>query len=156
MSDTLPWHAAGNVRWLPLSRSVGRPVSPSAPSYSPTAVFVLGGEAEIIPGWPSTGEHFSLEIELGNPDLTGRVPARFRFLAPELVGDYLTPGAAFMVMEGPRPVGEAEVITVAGAADEKGTQPYRVATSRAAQEGSQPSGVPHPGASATAGESDGR
>ena len=66
---------------------------------------------------PCTGEHFSLEIELGDPDLAGRVPARFRFLAPELVGDYLTPGSIFMVMEGPRPVGEAEVITVADKTD---------------------------------------
>lgn len=117
MSETHPWHAAGNIRWLPVPQSVGRTVSPTAPTYFPTAVFALGAESEIIPGWPSTGEHFSLEIELGDPDLAGRVPARFRFLAPELVGNYLTPGSIFMVMEGPRPVGEAEVITGADKRD---------------------------------------
>lgn len=112
MSETLPWQAAGNVRWLKLSNNVGRRVSPSGPSYFPTAVFVLGGEAEVVPEWPAAGEHFSLEIGLGDPGRDGTVPAKFRFFAPELVGNYLTPGAVFMVMEGPRPVGEAEIITV--------------------------------------------
>ena len=85
---------------------------PLGPRYFPTAVFVLGGEAEVVPGWPAAGEHFSLEIGLSDPDRDGTVPATFRFFKPELVGSYLTPGAVFVVMEGPKPVGVAEIITV--------------------------------------------
>lgn len=110
VSDS-PWQCVIRIRWW--SAGEGGRVSgpPPGPSYSATAVFILGSDVDVLPGWPGTGEHFSVVMEfLPAEDLAGL--ARARFLAADLAGAYLAEGAEFLVMEGPRAVAEAVVIAI--------------------------------------------
>lgn len=75
-----------------------------------TAVFVLGGDADVVPGWPASGGHFSVLFEfLDTSAGPGCIDAKVDFLAREVVADYVREGATFLVMAGPKPIGEARV-----------------------------------------------
>lgn len=97
--------------WLSESEG-GRRTPPRGPSYAATAVFILGGDAELIPGWPAKGEHFSVLLDFDENSATSDNETKVEFTSWSLVADYLRPGVTFLVMEGPRPVAQAEVITV--------------------------------------------
>lgn len=96
-------HAIGLVRWRQASEGGRRSGPPPGPEYFATAIFFSADNAE------ASGEHFSVAITLDKPQPDGRVPARFRFFAPDLIGSQLASGAMFYVMEGPRVVGVAEI-----------------------------------------------
>lgn len=66
----------------------------------------------------SDGGHFGVALLLGEPGRGGEVLAELRFLAPELAGAYLVPGAELLLMEGPRPVAEAIIVTLNAASPE--------------------------------------
>lgn len=100
--------ALASVRWLSESEG-GRDMPPVGPSYAATAVFILGGDAELIPGWPAKGEHFSVLLDFGDNGAASADETKVEFMSWSLVADYLHPGATFLVMEGPRPVAQAQV-----------------------------------------------
>lgn len=100
--------ALASVRWLSESEG-GRHSKPPGPSYASTAVFVLGGDTELIPGWPAEGEHFSVLLDFGEEGAASNDETKVEFMSWSLVADYLHPGATFLVMEGPRAVAEAHV-----------------------------------------------
>ena len=78
-----------------------------------TAVFVLGNDAEVMPGWPATGQHFSIVLTL--TELVGdgdEAEAKIDFLNRESVTDYVRPNASFLVMAGPRPIAEGRITAV--------------------------------------------
>lgn len=79
---------------------------PSGPAYSATATLVLGGEADVLPGWPATAPQFSIVLEFDEPPVEGGwSPTRVRALVDGAPGsEALEPGAEFLVMEGPRDV----------------------------------------------------
>ena len=82
---------------------------PTAPVYMATAVFVLGMDRELQPGWPGTADQLSILLQK-TEDLDER---RWRclvgFLAPELAQPNLRPGAELLVLEGPRVVASAHI-----------------------------------------------
>lgn len=100
--------AIASIRWLSESEG-GRDMPPAGLSYAATAVFVLGGDAEVIPGWPAKGEHFSVLLDFGANGAAGADETKVEFMSWSLVADYLHPGATFLVMEGARPVAQAQV-----------------------------------------------
>lgn len=106
-----PWHAEGNIVWRLPSQGGRSSGPPDGPTYRPTAVPVLGGEKDVNPGWPaSSTDHYSLEIRFDdNGSSKLAVNCQLRFIAPELVGQYLTVGANFLLMEGAQVVGELRV-----------------------------------------------
>lgn len=109
MSGTAERHCLLSLRWRPPFEGGRVSGPPAGPRYVATAVFVLGADAELTPGWPATGEHFSIVLELlGNHD--GQELAQARFLAPHLADAYVSLGAELLLMEGPHTVGEARII----------------------------------------------
>jgi hypothetical protein len=95
--------AIARVRWLGPSRNP----APGSTMWA-TAVFVLGNDAEVIPGWPATGEHFSVSLTF--TDLSAEeAEATIDFINRELVADYLHERAVFLVMAGPQPIAEARI-----------------------------------------------
>jgi hypothetical protein len=103
--------ALARVRWFPESEG-GRPAPPPGPTYASTAVFVLGGDSELIPDWPAGGEHFSVMIDFDDLGVADEGPAKVEFMARSLVADRLAVGSTFLVMEGRRVVAEARVTEV--------------------------------------------
>lgn len=78
-----------------------------------TAVFVLGEDSEVVPGWPATGEHFSVMLEfLGSVSPAGQADAKVDFLARREVAQYLHEGAQFLLMAGPLVIADVEVTKV--------------------------------------------
>lgn len=103
--------ALARVRWFPVPEG-GRPAPPHGPTYAATAVFVLGGDAELIPDWPAEGEHFSVMLDFDEASPAGEGSAKVEFMARSLVVDRLAVGATFLVMEGRKAVAEARVTDV--------------------------------------------
>lgn len=79
---------------------------PPGPTYMATAVAALGGEAEVLPGWPATGPQFSVVLEFrGAPGEGSWSAATVRPLIDVAPGsDALVPGAEIVILEGPREV----------------------------------------------------
>jgi len=62
-------------------------------------VFVLGNDAEVIPGWLATGEHFSVSLTF--TDLSEQeAEVTIDFVNRELLADNLHEKAVFLVMAG--------------------------------------------------------
>jgi len=95
-------HALVRLRWVDLSEGGREP--PPVPQYAATAVFELGGEREVVPGWPASGEHHSVLLDFQDGGV-----AKAEFLAIDQIADLLAEGARFLVMEGARVVAHAEV-----------------------------------------------
>lgn len=79
---------------------------PSGAVYAATAVAVLGGDADVLPGWPATAPQFSIVLEFDAAPTEGNwSPAHVRPLVEGAPGsEALQPGAELLVMEGPRDV----------------------------------------------------
>ena len=100
--------AIAKVRWLDPSRHV----EPGS-TMGATAVFVLGGDAEVIPDWPARGEHYSVLMTFTDSrPARDEDEAKIDFLDREQVGDYVHEDAEFLVMAGPVPIGRATVTAV--------------------------------------------
>jgi hypothetical protein len=108
LASTMPEVMAGpvataRVRWL-----APRRLPAQGSTMWATAVFVLGNDPEVIPGWPATGEHFSVSLTF--TDLSAQeAEATIDFVNRELVADCLHEKAVFLVMAGPQPIAEARI-----------------------------------------------
>lgn len=100
--------ALASVRWF-TEEEGGRRKPPPGPTYAATAVFVLGGDAELARDWPAAGEHFSVLLDFDEMSPEGESLTKVEFVSWPLVADRLMPGSAFLIMEGPKPVAEARV-----------------------------------------------
>jgi hypothetical protein len=108
MKDVTDPVAIARVRWLDRKR---RPESGS--TMGATAVFVLGNDAEVTPGWPATGQHFSVLLTFtASPTGGDESFAKVDFIDREAVVDYLQVDSTFLLMAGPQPIGEAEITEV--------------------------------------------
>lgn len=87
--------------------------SPTAPVYASTAVLLLGGEAELIPGWPSNREDFSVLIEKVSDGADGAWYCAVDFLARDLVADKVRLGVELVVFEGTKIVARGSFVKVA-------------------------------------------
>lgn len=106
--------AEGVIRWLTAEQGGRQSGPPTAPVYMATAVFELGGEREVHPGWPATAQHISILIEQVDERDDGTRTCKIDFLVRDLALPYLTPGLRILVMEGPKVVAEADVQVVHG------------------------------------------
>ena len=104
--------AKARIRWLNPSEGGRESGPPPGPQYAASAVFVLGNDWEVVPDWPVGAEYFSVGMNLGDIARDGRQTAEIDFLARDLVADLLRPGVEFLVMEGARHVGTAQVLEV--------------------------------------------
>lgn len=97
----------GLLRFRSAAEGGRRSGPPPGPTYTTTAVPYLGGEAEVLPGWPATGPQFSIVLELlSRPDENGWMKASVRALVEDAPGsEALYPGAQLVVLEGPKEVG---------------------------------------------------
>ena len=101
--------ATAVVRWVPASAGGRLSGPPTAPVYAATAIFRLGGEAEVTPGWPATADHLSIMVQRVASLPDGADLANIGFLIPDLARPYLHSGAELLVMEGPKVVAHAVV-----------------------------------------------
>jgi len=102
--------AIARIRWLDGDRH-----PPPGATIGATAVFSLGDDAQVIPGWPASGEHFSVLLEfLDTPANAGDINAKVDFLDRDAVIDKIREGTTFIVMAGPKPIAEANIIDTMG------------------------------------------
>lgn len=96
----------GLVRFRSAAEGGRQSGPPPGPTYMATAVPDLGGEAEVLPGWPATGPQFSVVLELrGSPNEDGWAEASIRALVEGAPGsEALCAGAELVVLEGPQEV----------------------------------------------------
>ena len=104
--------AEGVVVWRTHEEGGRKSGPPSAPVYMATTVFVLGGEEEVQPGWPFSGNQLSILLQE-----TERLDEAHRrclvgFLVPELALPHMHPGAELLVLEGARTVAQLRIETV--------------------------------------------
>ncbi|RKS76906.1 hypothetical protein BZB76_2273 [Actinomadura pelletieri DSM 43383] len=100
------------VRWHPAEQGGRRTGPPTAPVYMATAVFVLGGDDEVRPGWPGSAEQFSILLQKIGEFEDDIWTCLVGFLVPESVRPHLHPGATLLVLEGPHTVATARITTV--------------------------------------------
>jgi len=96
----------GLVRFRSAAEGGRQSGPPPGPTYMATAVPYLGGEDEVLPGWPATGPQFSVVLELlGDPNEDGWAEASIRALVDGAPGaEALCSGAELVVLEGPQEV----------------------------------------------------
>lgn len=99
-----------HIRWLSTEEGGRKTGPPSAPVYAATAVFRLGDESEVMPGWPATADQMSILVERAAAVADGIESGRIGFLVPDLARPFLRVGAEVLIMEGPRVVADATVI----------------------------------------------
>lgn len=97
------------VSWLGAEQGGRRSGPPTAPVYAANCTFPLGGEEELIPGWPATAQLYSLLLQKREEFADGTWLCSVDFFARDLVAPYLKRGASMYVMEGPKVVGFATV-----------------------------------------------
>lgn len=100
--------ARGLIRWRTAEEGGRAGGPPGGHQYAATAVFVLGGEAEVIPGWPDTAERFSIGLNLIGLGSEWS-PVETDFLARDLVMDKVRPGTHILVTEGARVVADLRI-----------------------------------------------
>jgi len=101
--------AIAKVTWRSAEDGGRRSGPPPGPFFAATAVFVHGGDAEVVPDWPAEGEHFSVMLDYVGDLVNQEVEAKVDFIARDLVADHVRKGARFLVMEGRRAVAEAVI-----------------------------------------------
>jgi hypothetical protein len=106
------------VRWHTADEGGRTSDQATAPVYMATAVFVLGGEAEVQPGWPASADQLSILLQETECLDDGRRRCLVGFLLPDLAHPHLYRGAQLLVLEGPRTVASAQLATVYGQEDE--------------------------------------
>jgi hypothetical protein len=96
--------AIAALAWVSPEKGGRRSGPPTAPVYSATAAFRLGDETEVHPGWPSTADQVSILLQRISQRPADVEDVKVGFLFPEIVTDYVRPGAEFVVLEGPKVV----------------------------------------------------
>jgi hypothetical protein len=100
--------ATGLIRWRSPEEGGRTSGPPNGEQYAASAVFVLGGEADVLPGWPDTAERFSVGLNLIGHDSEWE-PVEVDFLARDLVMDKLRPGVEILITEGARVVADLRI-----------------------------------------------
>lgn len=100
------------VSWRSAEEGGRRSGPPTAPVYAATAVFVLGDDRELQPGWPASADHLSVLLEETSVREDGSRVCKVDFLVRELAIPHLVPGGEILVMEGPRVVASALITAV--------------------------------------------
>jgi len=108
------------VTWLSLNQGGRLSGPPSGKVYAATSVFVLGGDAEVQPGWPNGAQQLSILL-----DEIGRLSHKSQkykvdFLVRELALPFIHPGAELLIMEGPKIVANAQITEVTGEVHDQG------------------------------------
>src|SRR5215213_7628186 len=85
-----------HIRWLSADEGGRKTGPPSAPVYTATAVFRLGGESEVTPGWPATADQMSILVERAGALEGGLESGRIGFLVPDLARPFLRVGAEIL------------------------------------------------------------
>lgn len=104
------------VRWRAASDGGRVSGPPTAAVYAATAVFPRGEDESLLPGWPGSGEHLSVLLQLVEQSQSGGV-YKVDFLARDLAQPLIQRSANMLIMEGPRVVGDATIQEVFGAYD---------------------------------------
>lgn len=105
--------AIARVTWLTAEQGGRRSGPPTAPVYAANCAFPLGGENEVVPGWPGTAEKFSVLLQKQDVIADGSWVCKVDFLARHLVAPHLRTSAEMLVMEGPKVVAHAIITGVA-------------------------------------------
>jgi hypothetical protein len=101
------------VMWVPAADGGRRSGPPTARVYAATCIFVMGGDREVLPGWPTGAEHLSILLEEVETLPGGARLCKVDFLARDLARPYIHPGQPLLVMEGPKVVASAVIKDVA-------------------------------------------
>jgi len=104
--------AIAAVSWLSAQEGGRQSGPPTAAVYAATCVFPLGGDDEVLPGWPAAGDAFSILLQSVDPGVHGSGDYKVDFLARDLVRPFVRPDADVLIMEGPRIVGRARIAEV--------------------------------------------
>jgi hypothetical protein len=104
--------ASVSIRWVSADQGGRRSGPPTAPVYAATAVFALGDDASVRPGWPATADQISILVQRQGELSDGSDGAVIDFLAPELAQPFMHRGAGLVIMEGPKVVAHATVTEV--------------------------------------------
>lgn len=104
--------ASAVVRWRIADEGGRRSGPPTAPVYMATAVFALGDESEVQPGWPASADQLSILLEKTGELDDGGWSCVVGFLVPDLARPHLHPDAELLVLEGPRTVAVAHITEV--------------------------------------------
>jgi hypothetical protein len=109
--------ARADVSWVSPDAGGRRSGPPTADVYAATAIFVMGDDAEVQPGWPSGAQHLSILLQRIS-ELTGE-SGRYKvdFLARELAWPLIHADAELLIMEGPKIVANAKITYVADGND---------------------------------------
>jgi hypothetical protein len=100
------------VTWLSAEDGGRRSGPPTAEVYAATCVFPLGGDAEVLPGWPAAGDALSILLQPVEPGAHRSGVYKVDFLARDLARPFLQPAADLLIMEGPKVVGRATITDV--------------------------------------------
>lgn len=101
--------ALATVTWVSAEEGGRRSGPPMAPVYSATAVFRLGNDGEVMPGWPATADQISVLLQRVSQSAATEEVVKVGFLYPELAQSSLHDGVEFLVLEGPKVVAYAVV-----------------------------------------------
>lgn len=104
--------AEGVVRWLTAEEGGRNSGPPTAPVYMATSVFVLGGDADLQPGWPASATQLSILLEQVELLEDGRSRCLVGFLVPDLARPNLHAGTEILVLEGPKTVASVQIVDV--------------------------------------------
>lgn len=104
--------AGAVVRWRSPEQGGRLSGPPTVPVYMATAVFVLGDDSDVQPGWPASAEQLSILLRKTGELDDGRWECLVGFLVPELARPHVHAGAQLIVLEGPRTVAPAQVSAV--------------------------------------------
>ena len=106
ISSPVAW---ADVCWRSATDGGRKSGPPTAAVYAANCAFPLGSEVDLVPGWPSTAEKYSLLLQRLEVQADSSWYCAIDFLARDLVANYLVVGATMLIMEGPRVVGDALV-----------------------------------------------
>ena len=73
------------IRWVAPDQGGRRSGPPAASAYAATAVFALGDDEAVRPGWPATADQVSILIQRTGIGPDGCDSARIGFLVPDLL-----------------------------------------------------------------------
>lgn len=104
--------AVAVVRWYPADQGGRGSGPPTAPVYMATAVFALGDDSEVQPGWPASADQLSILLQKTGEREDGQWTCLVDFLVPQLARAYVRPSATLLVLEGPHTVATAQIATV--------------------------------------------
>jgi hypothetical protein len=102
------------VTWVTAEMGGRASGPPVGPVYAATSVVVHGADAEVLPGWPATADQLSILLQEVESLPSGARICKVDFLARDLAGPFVRPGAILLIMEGPKVVATAVISEVLG------------------------------------------